>query len=103
MERIRKADGTALRAAREDAWLTQKELAEVAGVAEWTISQIETGHIKSPRMNTLKVLAKALGVHPDSLLENAESNGNGPLEQASYMIEDVLGDLQPSQPADGAS
>lgn len=41
--------------------LTQVELAELAGVSAYTITEIETGH-REPRPSTLRKLAGALGV-----------------------------------------
>jgi transcriptional regulator with XRE-family HTH domain len=73
MERIRKADPVALRAIREDRWLTQEALAEKAGVTTTTISLIETGHHLNPRMKTLEALASALECHPSDLLEENKS------------------------------
>jgi transcriptional regulator with XRE-family HTH domain len=71
MERFRKADGAALRRRREDAWLTQQELAELAQVHRTTINTIENGKDTSPRMSTLLALARALKVHPDALVEGS--------------------------------
>lgn len=46
-------------------FLTQKELAEKAGVGEVTISNIERG--TPPRISTARSLAKALDVRPEEL------------------------------------
>jgi transcriptional regulator with XRE-family HTH domain len=73
MERFRKADGAALRRRREDAWLTQQELAELAQVHRTTINTIENGKDTSPRMSTLLALARALKVHPDALVEGSQA------------------------------
>jgi tetratricopeptide (TPR) repeat protein/transcriptional regulator with XRE-family HTH domain len=51
-----------LRAQRERAALTQEELAERSGVSVGTISGIETGHIRRPRIASLRRLADALGL-----------------------------------------
>ena len=59
--------GTQLRAAREQALLTQQELALRAGVQQLTISRIETDKVE-PRYRTIRKLAKALGVDPSQLL-----------------------------------
>jgi len=52
--------------------LTQVELAERAGVAQSTITMIETSQIAEPRPHTLRVLAEALGVSPMELLDDVE-------------------------------
>lgn len=46
-------------------YLTQRELAEEAGVSPSALSRIEAGTSK-PRLSTLRKLAAALDVHPDS-------------------------------------
>ncbi len=53
---IRKAQG-----------MTQERLAEVTGVHRVTIARIETGEV-SPKAETLKRLADALGVYVDDLM-----------------------------------
>src|SRR5687767_164400 len=62
---------------REDAWLTVRELSELSGVSEDTITKIENGHRKG-RGTTLRKLAKALGVtlqelSPQQFDQGAES------------------------------
>jgi DNA-binding XRE family transcriptional regulator len=59
--------GTQLRAAREQALLTQEELGTQAGVQPLTISRIETDKVE-PRFSTIRKLAKALGMEPTALL-----------------------------------
>lgn len=56
---------TRLRYWRLQRFLTQKELAEKAKVAEITISNIERG--TPPRMSTAKALARALEIQPQDL------------------------------------
>lgn len=45
---------------REQAKLTQEQLAEASGVHQTTISQIETGKVRDLRYSTLFALATAL-------------------------------------------
>lgn len=47
--------------------LTQEELAQRSGVAEATISRIETGQ-QEARISTIRKLAAALGVEPGELI-----------------------------------
>lgn len=52
---------------RRDAMLSQRELAEKAGVSPATIVRIEAGKDVHPK--TVRKLAEALGVRPRELLE----------------------------------
>lgn len=56
-----------LRQLREDAVLTQAELAEQVGVSVTAISHWETGN-KRPRASNIRKLASALGVTPREIL-----------------------------------
>ncbi len=56
-----------LRVVRETKALTQRELAERAGVAHGTVARIETGHDANPP--TIRKLAAALGVEPSELMD----------------------------------
>src|SRR5215208_1316636 len=58
--------GAQLREAREQALLTQEELAARAGVQPFTISRIETDKVE-PRFSTIRKLAKALDMDPRAL------------------------------------
>ncbi len=60
--------GTRLKRAREQALLTQQELAERAGLGFPTISRIENDHVE-PHFRTIRKLAKALGVDPAELVK----------------------------------
>lgn len=51
---------------RRRGW-TQDELAEIAGIGQATISQIEMGHIKNPRFDVMKRLAAAFDCDPRAL------------------------------------
>jgi transcriptional regulator with XRE-family HTH domain len=53
--------GNQVRELREDALMTQEELAEAAGITKDQVSRIERG-AQSPRFRTIKKLADALGV-----------------------------------------
>ena len=53
---------------REQAVLTQKELAEKAGITELSVHKIENG-LQNPRPSTIRALARALGVKRTVLLD----------------------------------
>ncbi len=55
-----------LKALREKATLSQRELAELTGLTTSTINRIETGKQK-PIPRTVRKLAKALGVEPSEI------------------------------------
>jgi len=49
---------------RERAGITQYKLAQVSGVEQTTISQLELGKVRDPRWSTLSALAAALKTTP---------------------------------------
>jgi transcriptional regulator with XRE-family HTH domain len=53
---------------RERLFVTQEELAERTGVSRATISRIESGQ-QRPRISTIRKLAAALGVSPETLID----------------------------------
>jgi transcriptional regulator with XRE-family HTH domain len=57
-----------LRRVRERLFVTQAELAERTGVAESTISRIESG-LQRPRISTIRKVAAGLGVPPEELID----------------------------------
>ena len=66
-----------LRAAREDAGLTQAELAERVGVRQATISDLETGKSTRIDFDLLDRLCDVLGVEPGELLERDKKRKRG--------------------------
>lgn len=60
--------GTMLKRIRMEKGLTQLALAKRARVAQGYISELEAGHEKNPGIETLRKLAKALGVPVTELL-----------------------------------
>ena len=60
--------GERLRHIRKVAGLTQKQLEEVSGVPQNTISRVEIGAVQEISTKTLVGLAKALNVSADYLL-----------------------------------
>lgn len=61
MEEPVKEFGTNLRSLREERGLTQKEVAEAAGIRQPHLSKLERG-LHDPQMRTATKLARALGV-----------------------------------------
>lgn len=59
-----------LRRLREEAFLSQQELADRSGISKAAIHRIETG--QPARLSTLRRLAGALGVAPASLVEQEQ-------------------------------
>jgi transcriptional regulator with XRE-family HTH domain len=55
-----------LRQSRESKFISQKDLARRSGIAAVTISRLENGSHK-PRFITIRKLAKALGVEPNTI------------------------------------
>jgi transcriptional regulator with XRE-family HTH domain len=65
--------GRSLRAARRRAGLTMDTLAEMSGVSQPHLSQMENGRV-SPSISTLYRLANALGISPQELLPSMAGN-----------------------------
>jgi transcriptional regulator with XRE-family HTH domain len=57
-----------LRSVRERLFVTQEELAERTGMSRASISRIESGQ-QRPRISTVRKLAAALGVSPETLID----------------------------------
>lgn len=66
------ANITRLRYIRLARGMTQTALAEKAGIARPYLSQLESG-LKSGSVDTLKTLAKVLGVTTDDLIADTDS------------------------------
>jgi transcriptional regulator with XRE-family HTH domain len=64
-------DGERLRRIRKERLLTQVELSRMTGVAQDSISSLETGK-REAHPGTIRKLAKALGVEPIELLKEQE-------------------------------
>ena len=64
----RKVVGAKIRAIRESVGLSQMELARRSGMAQESLSRVETGR-RDPRLGTLQRLARGMGLSLDQLLE----------------------------------
>ncbi len=60
--------GDRLRKVRDMRLLSQRELAERAGLSPTTIHKLESGRVDEPHPRTIRKLADALEVNPDELL-----------------------------------
>jgi transcriptional regulator with XRE-family HTH domain len=63
--------GQTIRAIRETQGLSQKEVAEAAGIDQSYLSMIESGQRRNPGMSIMSRLAQALQVSMDELAERA--------------------------------
>ena len=71
MNRFWRIDSDRLRRIRKERLLTQVELSKMSGVAQDSISSLETGK-RETHPRTIKKLAEALGVEPRKLLKEQE-------------------------------
>lgn len=67
--------GTRVKALREDAGLSQRALARLAGTAAETIARLERNPDPPPRPGTVRKLAAALDVPPEALTGGSEVAG----------------------------
>jgi transcriptional regulator with XRE-family HTH domain len=73
MSRFWQMDGGRLRRIRKERLLTQVELSKMTGVAQDSISALETGK-REAHPGTIRKLAEALGVEPTELLKEQEQD-----------------------------
>jgi transcriptional regulator with XRE-family HTH domain len=67
MDRFLEIDGMQLRRLRRARALSQRDLARITGIAQDTISQLETGK-REAQPRTIRRLAAALSVEPSTLM-----------------------------------
>ena len=67
MDRFLEIDGMQLRRLRRARALSQRDLARITGIAQDTISQLETGK-REAQPHTIRRLAAALSVEPSTLM-----------------------------------
>jgi transcriptional regulator with XRE-family HTH domain len=68
MDRFLEVDGMQLRRLRRARALSQRDLARITGIAQDTISQLETGK-REAQPRTIRKLAEALSVEPSTLMK----------------------------------
>ena len=67
--------GRRIKHVRQRALMTQADLAQAAGVALITANRLENDAIDNPRPDTVRKLARALGVDPAWLLFGEQEEG----------------------------
>jgi transcriptional regulator with XRE-family HTH domain len=60
-----------IRIIRQNKGIKQNQLAAMCGLRQATLSNLETGRARNPKMETLERIAKALGVSIGDLLEKS--------------------------------
>ena len=91
--------GEKVRAARLAAKYSQKQLAEMTGIALRTIQNYESGELMPKQKETYPLLADALGIEVSSLMDDnadfvikaTEKYGSKGHEQAERLIKEVSG------------
>ncbi|HEX2109327.1 MAG TPA: helix-turn-helix transcriptional regulator [Rubrobacteraceae bacterium] len=68
MDKFLEVDGMQLRRLRRARALSQRDLARITGIAQDTISQLETGK-REAQPRTIRRLAEALSVEPSTLMK----------------------------------
>jgi transcriptional regulator with XRE-family HTH domain len=63
--------GSAIREARRQALLTQRELASRAGIGLTTLNRIENGWVE-PQFRTIRKIAAALGIEAHELVKGGD-------------------------------
>ena len=66
--------GEKLRKVRDERLLSQRELAEKAGLSPTTILKLEASRVDEPHPRTVRKLADALGVEPKELIREAQAD-----------------------------
>ena len=89
-----KSIGRRIKIARERKHLTQEQLAELVNLSPMHVSVIERG-VKLPRLETLILIANALDVSADTLLQDVVNNQTKLLSsEASELVAKLPRDLQ---------
>ncbi len=73
MDRFTEVDGMRLRRLRKELALSQQDLERMSGVAQHTISDLESEK-RGARPSTIRKLANALGVEPRELIRTEDSD-----------------------------
>lgn len=95
------AAGERLRLLRREAHLTQRALAEAAGIHPQTVAQVERGVLPLSAEVALK-LAATLGCAPYLLLGTAWPGAAAEARPVLRLVRDARGSARPATPADAA-
>ena len=79
--------GKRIKKARLEKGYTQEELAEMVGVKKSAVAKWENGRVSEIKRSNLHMLSKALGINPNSLLDDIEEN---PVETANRLADCFL-------------
>ena len=71
LQTMTRISGDSLRRVRDKRLLSQRELADKAGLSPTTILKLETGKVDDPHPRTVRKLAEALDVDPGELVGDA--------------------------------
>ena len=84
---FRKRFGKAVKAARDEHGMTQRELSEAADIAEKYLSRVELG-IAMPSVYVVSRLAQALGIGVDDLLGSSKKHETSTLGATVRLLRD---------------
>jgi transcriptional regulator with XRE-family HTH domain len=90
-------DGEKIRALRHKRRWTQKELAQVSGVDQSIISNLENNHKEGTRIETMVALARALGVATDDLFVPGEPMTVEPTDPQLDVMMRLVEDMTPEE------
>lgn len=79
--------GKIIKEARIEKGYTQEELAEMVGVKKSAVAKWENGRVSEIKRSNLNMLSKALGINPNSLLDDIEEK---PVESANEHADILL-------------
>ncbi|WP_284286573.1 helix-turn-helix domain-containing protein [Alicyclobacillus fastidiosus] len=68
--RVKDNPATRLRVLMAERDINTLELSQLTGVSQQAISALRSGRVKSPKIETARLIAKALGVRTSDIWEN---------------------------------
>ncbi len=86
--------GKTIKDARIKKGYTQEMLAEMVGVKKSAVAKWENGRVSEIKRSNLNMLSKALGINPNSLLDDIEEEPVGmAIEHADILLDTELMEL----------